>query len=318
MVGGNIVQFVAPRPRDALDGVYSGLKAKKTIHSKKYAKEHKWCLKVEVQECYDLEQVSLDDLMSPVIRLQCDAGNPNVIETKVAWDAHKRAAFNETFFVDIKESQSLYVSAWSKTASSDEFIGRGYFEFGPLKSGDREKPEGQDLKVSLHAIQHGEARSRMKHVRGYVNLRVKFLDPAKEICGETDDTDWMLPKHRMQFALSKMGGRMKVSKMLGGLGAPLSTPVTVTVPSGPLRLDSTWQIGGPRMGSNSTTSLDTPTGSNARPNHSPQPAGNREAPPRNTPSEVPPNVSLTPTMPQNPGMQAPAAQESLPGMPESG
>lgn len=220
---------------------------KKTVHSKKYAKEHKWCMKVEVLECFELEQVTLDDYMSPFIRLQCDTGNPNVIQTKVAWDKHQRAAFNETFFVDIKESRSMYVSAWSKTATSDEFIGRGYFEFGQLKSGDRETLEGQDVRVSLHDIEHGEERSRMKHVRGYVTLRVKFLDPAREICGESDDTDWMLPKHRMQFALSKMGGRMSVSKMLGGLGAPLSAPVALAVPSQPMKLDYTssgWSVGG--------------------------------------------------------------------------
>jgi hypothetical protein len=301
---------------------------KKTIHSKKYAKEHKWCLKVEVQECYDLEQVSLDDLMSPVIRLQCDVGNPNVMQTKVAWDAHKRATFNETFFVDIKESQSLYVSAWSKTATSDEFIGRGYFEFGQLKNGDREKPEGQDLKVTLNDINHGEVRSRMKHVRGYVNLRVKFLDPAKEICGDKDDTDWMLPKHRMQFALSKMGGRMSVSKMLGGLGAPLSMPVPMTVPTGPIRLDSTaasWTVGGPRMNQMESNSRP-PTGPQARPpGHphihdssntaatSPQPAGSRTSP-----AEV--QLSLNPSS-QNRGAlltQESQSMESLPGVPLEG
>jgi hypothetical protein len=241
---------------------------KKTIHSMKYAKERKWCLKVEVQECYDLEQVLLENLMSPMIRLQCDVGNPTVMETRVAWDAHRRASFNETFFVDIKESQAMYVSVWSKTPTSDEFVGRGYFEFGQLKSGDRENSEGQDLKVTLHDLQHGEARTRMNKVRGCVNLRVKFLDPSRELCGDSvdgDDTAWMLPKHRMQFALSKMGGRMKVSKMLGGLGAPLSAPVSVKVPAGPMRLDTAtnWQVGGPRIGT-AGSNPHSPTGSHAR------------------------------------------------------
>merc|ERR1719331_3789613 len=81
----------------------------KNIHRKKYVKEQKWCLRVEVQDCYDLEQVQSDGLMSPLIRLQCDVGNPSVLQTKVAWDAHKRATFDEIFFMDIKESQALYV-----------------------------------------------------------------------------------------------------------------------------------------------------------------------------------------------------------------
>merc|ERR1719262_920683 len=159
----------------------------KTVHQKKYVKDRRWCLKVEVQECYDLEQVQLEDLMSPLIKLQCDVGNPSVLQTKVAWDAHKRATFNEIFFVDIKESQAMYVSVWSKTPSSDKFVGRGYFEFSQLRSGDRDKPEGQDLKVTLHDIEHGEKRSRMKKVRGGVNLRVKFIDPAKEAITENSD-----------------------------------------------------------------------------------------------------------------------------------
>jgi hypothetical protein len=230
----------------------------KTIHQKKYVKERKWCLKVEVQDCYDLEQVQLEDLMSPIIRLQCDVGNPSVLQTKVAWDAHKRASFNEIFFMDIKESQALYVSVWSKTPTSDEFIGRGYFDFKQVKSVDREKPGGQDFKVTLQDIEHGEARSRIKKVRGYVNLSVKFLDPSKEPIGERseiDETGWMLPKHRMQFSLSKTGGRMKVSKMLGGLGTPMMQPVAMKGPTGPLKLDSTsgWAVGG-KKGFGSTVS----------------------------------------------------------------
>jgi hypothetical protein len=252
----------------------------KTIHSKKYAKERKWCLKVEVQECYDLEKVLLEDLMSPFIQLQCDTGNPTVMQTKVAWDAHKRATFDETFFVDIKESKAMYVSVWSKMqyGQSDEFIGRGYFEFGQLKSGDRGNPEGQDLKVTLHDLDHGGVRTRIHKNLGCVNLRVKFLDPSREPCGDPssgDVTYWMLPKHRMQFALSKMGGRMKVSKMLGGLGAPMSSPVIMTVPSsGAMKLDTaataSWQVGGPRINSALSSRSGTlskmptsPTASNA-------------------------------------------------------
>lgn len=233
---------------------------KKTIYQKQYAKVRKWCLRVEVQECYDLEQVQAEDLMSPLIRLQCDVGNPSILQTKVQWDAHKRATFNETFFIDIKESQALYVTVWSKTPTTDEFIGRGYFDFAQLKSGDSSKPEGQDIKVTLHDIEHGEKRSRMNKVRGYANLRVNFIDPAKEpIAGQSamgEDTEWMLPKHRMQFALTKMGGRMKVSKMLGGLGTPMLATVPVKVPSGPVKLDTGgWQVDG----QNPESRLPTPS-----------------------------------------------------------
>jgi len=200
--------------------------------------------------------------------LQCDVGNPHVQQTKVAWDDHKRASFNEHFFVDIKEAQSMYVSVWSKTPSADEFIGRGYFEFSELKNSVRNKADGQDIKVTLHDIEHGEARSRMKKARGTVNLHVKFLDPAQErTCddGDAEETSWMLPKHRMQFALSKMGGRIKVSKMLGGLGAPMIAPVPVKVPSyEPMKLDTAtgWQVGGrSNMHSGANSNNDTPYGS---------------------------------------------------------
>lgn len=113
----------------------------------------------------------------------------------------------------------MYVSAWSKCMQGtmgDEFIGRGYFEFGQLKNNIKNKPDGQNLRVSLHDIQHGEKRARSTgSVLGYVNVRVHFLDPLKESRSDSvDELSWMLPKHRMQFALSKMGGRGRVSRML--------------------------------------------------------------------------------------------------------
>lgn len=305
----------------------------KTIHQKKYVKERKWCLKVEVEECYNLEQVQLEDLMSPLIKLQCDVGNPSVLQTKVAWDAHKSASFNEIFFMDIKESQSLYVSVWSKTPSSDEFIGRGYFEFSQVKSGDKDKPEGHKVTVSLHDIEHGEARSRIKKLRGYVNLRVKFLDPSQEPASEkseVEDTDWMLPKHRMQFALSKMGGRMKVSKMLGGLGTPMMAPVPVKVPKGPLKLDSGsgWQVGGSnRRGYGSSIASSNNSNRNSRPatggsnmrspnlwTPQPEPAFAREVP-RSTESPASP---LPPPAGPPPGQTAPVSLNSLAARAASG
>lgn len=224
----------------------------KTVGAKKYIKERKWCLKVEVQECYDLEQVQLEDLMSPFVKLQCDIGNPTALQTKVMWDAHKKAKFNEVFFIDVKESQALYLSMWSKTPTSDEFIGRGYFDFKSVKLADRDRPQGQELTIPLHDIEHGEHRTRMKKQRGFINIRVKFLDPAAELTvdenSSLDETEWMLPKHRMQFALTKMGGRMPLSKMLGGLGAPMLQPVAVRVPTNALQLDSGsgWAVGRPK------------------------------------------------------------------------
>lgn len=256
----------------------------KNIHQKKYVKERKWCLRVEVQDCYDLEQVQSEGLMSPLIRLQCDVGNLSVLQTKVAWDAHKRAPFNEIFFMDIKESQAIYVSVWSKTPMSDEFIGRGYFDFKQVKSVDREKPGGQDFKVMLQDIEHGALRSRIKKVCGYVNLNVQFLDPSKEPIGEgseVDDTGWMLPKHRMQFSLSKTGGRIKVSKMLGALGTPMMQPVTMKVPTWPLKLDSPsgWTMGA-KKSSGSTVSRSN---NNASTPHTPA----ATAPFRNAPTSQP-------------------------------
>merc|ERR1719460_1940584 len=108
-----------------------------------------------------------------MVQLQCDTGNPIVMQTKVAWDAHKRAIFNETFFLDVKESKGIYISVWSKTpiGQLDEFVGRGYFEFGQLKGGGRENPEGIDMKVILYDIEHGEVRTRMNKIRGSINLR---------------------------------------------------------------------------------------------------------------------------------------------------
>jgi hypothetical protein len=212
---------------------------KKSIYDfeKKYAKMRKWCLRVEVKRCYDLVPVHSEDLMSPFIQLSCDIGNPIKLKTKVQYDAHKKATFNEIFLMDIKEARALDVTVFSELSPSiaDE-IGKAKYEFSQIKTSDREKPEGTNIKVTI------KSPSRMNKVTGYVELNIKFLDPTKEPPGDTgsEDTAWMLPKHRMQFALSKMGN-VKMSKMLGGLGAPMT--MTDSRTGGPLKLEG-WQVGG--------------------------------------------------------------------------
>lgn len=192
---------------------------KKMVHQKNYVKERKWCLSVEVVECFDLDQVSVAQEMSPFVRLQCDVGNPTVMQTKVAWDGGRRVAVGESFYIDIKESNMLYVSAWSKSLMSEEFIGRGYFEFSQMKSEHKDNTHGHIMELPLFDIDMGQKRTPQSRYAGTATLRIKFLDPLKDNCGgDGENYEWMLPKHRMQFALSKMGGRMKVGKMLGKLG----------------------------------------------------------------------------------------------------
>lgn len=193
---------------------------KKMNQKRKYVKDRKWCLKVEVQSCSGLEQANGSHMMSPLVRLTCDTGNPTVLQTKVAWQSGDTPVFNETFYVDIKESNAMYVSVWAKDLINEEFIGRGYFAFTDLKSSDKDVPEGYVFNVPLYQIEHGDRPLKApKHSSGQVSLRVYFLDPLKEPCGEEGQEDWMLPKNRMKFALSKMnpGGKLKVGKMLGNL-----------------------------------------------------------------------------------------------------
>jgi len=234
---------------------------KKMMHQKKYIKERKWCMKIEVLDCFDLNQVTLNDIMSPFVRLKCDIENPTVMQTKVSWETHTRGTYNETFFVDVKDSHAMFVSVWSKAFNGEEFVGRGYFEFSQLKNTEKDKAEGHVLKVALYNIQHGEKRPRNPEAKatGYVSVRVRFLDPLKEPIGgsEEEATDWMLPKHRMQFALSQMGGRVRVSKMLGGYGiqaTPAETGQSWQVPKG---TTTTSDFMRSHVGMAPTTAVDT-------------------------------------------------------------
>mmetsp|Transcript_30103 Transcript_30103/g.79327 ORF Transcript_30103/g.79327 Transcript_30103/m.79327 type:complete len:1187 (-) Transcript_30103:141-3701(-) len=195
---------------------------KKMSQKKKFLKERKWCMRVDVLDCGDFEEVFGMEEMSPFIRLKCDVGNPNVSETKIAWNVGPSATFNETFFVDIKESNAMHVEAWCKGLTMEEFVGRGSFDFNSLKSKEENAdwPDGHTLKIELWKGGPQEHSPRPRgSMAGHVNLRVTFLDPLKEQCGSDGQEDWMLPKNRMKFALSKMGpgGRLKVGKMLGSL-----------------------------------------------------------------------------------------------------
>lgn len=190
---------------------------KKMAQKKKYIKEKKWCMKVDVIDCADLQQTADTEVMSPMVRLQCDKVNPNVSQTKVAWNAGTAAVFEECFYVDIKESSSLYVSVWSKSHMVEEFVGRGYFEFVHLKPDDEDFPQdGRPVTVRLYRIEHGDGHPAEEKPCGIVNLKVTFLDPLKDPMG-VEGNDWMLPKDRMKLALSQMNpdNRMRVGQLLG-------------------------------------------------------------------------------------------------------
>lgn len=220
---------------------------KKMIHQKKYVKERKWCMVVDVKDCGDLAEVQLTELMSPFLRLQCDTGNPTVMQTKVLWDLGQFVRIDESFFVDIKESNGLYVSVWSKGLKGEEFVGRGYFEFSEFKNGEKgQEGQGHNLKLALHDIQHGEIPRPTNKSLGYVNLRIRFLDPlkeSKEISDNGEAPDWMLPKHQVMFQMGQMGGQLKMSNFAaggtkhfvkGGIFAsgkvtPKTTPVTTAL-----------------------------------------------------------------------------------------
>lgn len=113
----------------------------------------------------------------------------------------------------------MYVTVWSKDLSREEFVGRGYFEFDEMKMSHG--PRGQKLRLPLYNIQIGERPHEDSKLCGYCLIKVTFHDPLKDICG---DNKWMLPKHRMQFALSKVGGRLRVGQMLGAFSAPGKNP----------------------------------------------------------------------------------------------
>jgi len=203
---------------------------KKMQQRKVYMQDKKWCMLVEVLDCSDLEEVQLEGLMSPFVRLQCDVGNPNVSQTEIAHEAHTKARFKQNFLYDIRESSALYASVWSKSLMEDIFIGRGYFLFSELKSKKEDAEGGFLVKLPLYSIQHGDSRPKAAKSLGVVSLRVHFLDPSVDSRAQQSDA-WMLPKSRMKMALSKMGGRLKVGKMLGGMSEPPREEQSVSLPN---------------------------------------------------------------------------------------
>lgn len=102
----------------------------------------------------------------------------------------------------------------------EEFVGRGSFEFQPLKNSEPASREvvSHFCNVVLFGIQHGEKPSLDSPSRGSVNVRVTFLDPLREtnrleVADDSNSGDWMLPKHKMQFALTKMMGHVEAARV---------------------------------------------------------------------------------------------------------
>jgi len=189
---------------------------KKTTQKKSQLKERKWCMRVDVLDCADVEDVSGEE-MNLFVRLKCDVGNTTVNDTSIAYNSGPSANFDQTFFVDIKESNSMHVEVCCKRLIMEDSAGRGSFNFNQLRNLEENTdfPDGHTVRIKLS--KGGPAGA------GFVNLRVRFLDPLQEQCGADGKEDWMMPKNRMKFALSKMGpgGKLKVGKMLGSL-APKS------------------------------------------------------------------------------------------------
>lgn len=281
------------------------------------------------------------EVMSPFVRLKCDVGNPTLLETKVAWERGKNPQFNESFFVDIKESKGMYVSVWSKGLHHEEFIGRGIFNFSNFKGSEKDANEGQLVKVPLHDIQHGERPARESTVLGTMHLQVRFLDPLKDQCGEVGEASdsWMLPKHRMQFALSRMGGRLKVGKVLGTMppgkappeapapesgnardplgppsSAPSSAPEYGTTPEGQAPGVPAGQapskMAGPPSGNNAPGGVQ-PGKARGRPPGGGPPPG--PPPMSKPPGANPPNISLNAAQPKTNAREDPGLPQSMPG-----
>mmetsp|Transcript_44880 Transcript_44880/g.120152 ORF Transcript_44880/g.120152 Transcript_44880/m.120152 type:complete len:872 (+) Transcript_44880:42-2657(+) len=196
----------------------------------RYIKERKWCLKVDVLDATDLHIVTPNGLQSPLVCLQCEGVNPRTMTTKVSWNTGSCGTFNETFLIDILDSRSLYVSVWSKDVNREDFIGRGCFDFDGLRSGRKGSTDTHLLRVDLFDIQHGQPLPHEGKPLGHVKLRVHFLDPLVDACGEDGQTDWMLPSNRMQFSQAKHGegGRLDAARLLGTLVPASETVATET------------------------------------------------------------------------------------------
>jgi hypothetical protein len=187
---------------------------KQQLAQKKYAVDRQWCLRITLRHCEGLEKVSLDGAMNPWLRIHCDPkeGNPEVIETKVCWAGDSNPVFEEQFHIDIKLVNGFYIEAWSKDVTNEQFIGRGYVEIkGALTKGiGMRSLSSGPLLTRLYDLNIGEVAKPDMKVRGAVFSVVSLLDPLKD---NIPNTNWMLPRHRMQFVMSKLGA----GTALGGL-----------------------------------------------------------------------------------------------------
>mmetsp|Transcript_36315 Transcript_36315/g.104533 ORF Transcript_36315/g.104533 Transcript_36315/m.104533 type:complete len:1088 (-) Transcript_36315:48-3311(-) len=196
---------------------------RKRALKKNFLKEKKWCLQVEVIDCSGLPQEL--ELGDPFVRLSCDTGNDIVNDTRAVENAGTSAVFNETFFVDIKESGAMNVQVWSRSATArEEFIAGGAFDFEELRAKEErdDRPEGHVVRVRFTSTSASAPVASKVSVNGHVNLRVTFLDPLKDQCGLPGQENWMLPKHRMQISLSRMSSAIKLGHLLGGNRTPRS------------------------------------------------------------------------------------------------
>lgn len=179
---------------------------KRQIARKKYGIARNWCLKLELLKGRNFPQVELEGHMNPLVRIVCDEGNPRVLESAVCWSGGANPAFDETFHIDTKEVSKIYVTAWSRDLQKEEFIGRGVINVKSAQSGRVDLP--------LYNLKLGDVPKPGMEKFGELVCVLTYLDPLKT----TGDTGWMLPRHRMQFVMSRVGGNLTIGKMLGAFG----------------------------------------------------------------------------------------------------
>lgn len=183
---------------------------KKQIARKKYASARKWCLSIEIQRGEDLPMVELGGTMNPYVKIIPDEGNPRELETKVCWSGNANPKIFEKFLVDVKDVSKLWVEAWSRELHHDSFIGRAMVWTKPPKA-----PMGR-VTLALHDVHIGAEPRPGMQPKGHLHVLLNYLDPLA--MGQSADTSWMLPRHRMQFVMSRVGGNLTIGKMLGSFG----------------------------------------------------------------------------------------------------
>merc|ERR1719506_2509666 len=191
---------------------------KTQLARKKYAVDRQWCMKLQLYRAEDLGMVNLEGNMNPWLRVVCDPrdGNPTVNDTTVAWAGRCDPNFNEFFYIDVKLVTGLYIEAWTRDIHDDEFIGRGWVEIkgAAAKGAGMRALQSGPITVPLYNINVGEVPEKKTSLqeRGRVYAEVQLLDPLKdEEC--VQDTGWMMPRHRMQFVMSRLGHGMSTLKL---------------------------------------------------------------------------------------------------------